>query len=81
MKIDLNLKHTSSREAADSGLLLWRENFFYFIPLFAIPLWILAFSLRIFLPADFQYYSWLIIWLLKPLFGRLILHVISIRFF
>jgi hypothetical protein len=73
-------KQKDSREAADSGLLLWRENFINFIPFFAIPFWICAFALRL-LPGKLQYFSWLILWLLKPLFDRIILHIISIRFF
>ena len=69
------------REAADAGLLLWRRNFAAFLPFFAVPFWIFAFFLRIILPGSLQYLSWLIIWLCKPLFDRLILHVISMRFF
>jgi hypothetical protein len=68
------------REAADSGLLLWRENFIFFLPFFAFPFWVCAFALRL-LPGKEQYFSWLALWLLKPLFDRPILHVISIRFF
>jgi hypothetical protein len=77
---DVTLRKKDSREAADAGILLWRENFISFLPFFAIPLWICAFALRL-LPGNTQYLSWLILWLLKPLFDRLILHVISIRFF
>jgi len=73
-------KQKDSREAADSGLLLWRGNFINFIPFFAIPFWICAFALRL-LPGKIQYFSWLILWMLKPLFDRIILHIISIRFF
>jgi len=75
------LKRKSVQEAADTGILLWRENFIYFILFFAIPLWIFAFTLRIFLPGNYVYFSWLIIWLFKPLFDRIILHIISIKFF
>ena len=81
MKTDLVINRKEFREAADAGLLLWRENFINFIPFFAVPLWILAFLLRIILPGDFRYFSWLIIWLLKPLFDRIIVHIISIKFF
>ncbi|MCL2230548.1 MAG: hypothetical protein FWC01_05580 [Treponema sp.] len=75
------LKRKSVQEAADTGILLWRENFGYFILFFAIPLWICAFALRIFLPGNYVYFSWLAIWLLKPLFDRIVLHIISIKFF
>jgi len=68
------------REAADAGLLLWRENFASFILFFAIPFWVCAFALRL-LPGKAQYFSWLILWLLKPLFDRPVLHIISVRFF
>ena len=72
--------HRSSWEAVDSGILLWRENFFLFLPFFAVPFWICAFALRL-LPGNLQYLSWLILWFLKPLFDRPILHIISIQFF
>jgi len=74
-------KYKTNREAADAGLLLWRKNFSVFILFFALPFWITAFLLRIALPGNYQYFSWLIIWFLKPLFDRIILHIISIRFF
>jgi hypothetical protein len=77
---DTALRQKDAREAADAGILLWRENFTHFIIFFAIPFWVCAFVLRL-IPADFWYLSWLILWLLKPLFDRLILHVVSIRFF
>ena len=70
-----------SREASDAGLYLWRQNFSAFIPFFIIPFLLFAFLLRIILPDNFRYFSWLIVWLLKPLFDRLVLHVISVRFF
>ncbi|MCL2764272.1 MAG: hypothetical protein FWD40_03195 [Treponema sp.] len=71
----------SYREAADAGILLWRENFSLFLLFFGIPLWVCAFSLRLFLPDGYQYYSWLVIWLFKPLFDRIALHIVSVRFF
>jgi len=77
---ELALGYKDFREAADTGLLLWRKNFFSFISLFAIPFWICAFTLRL-IPDLAPYWSWLIIWLLKPLFDRPVLHIISVRFF
>ena len=74
------LRHRSVWEAADSGLLLWRKNFFLFLPFFAFPFWTFAFVLRL-LPGNLQYLSWLVLWLLKPFFDRIILHIISIQFF
>lgn len=76
----LSLRRRSVWEAADSGVLLWRNNFVYFIPFFAIPVWVAACGLR-FVPEDYYYLSYLILWWLKPLFDRLVLHVVSIRFF
>jgi hypothetical protein len=76
----LTPRRRSVWEAADAGTLLWRENFMYFLPFFALPFWTCAFALR-FLPDSFQPWSALGIWLLKPLFDRPLLHIISIRFF
>ncbi|MDR2477070.1 MAG: hypothetical protein LBD18_04710 [Treponema sp.] len=80
LECSLALRRRSPWEAADAGLLLWRENFVYFLPFFAVPFWICAFALRL-LPEQLQYWSWLTLWLLKPFFDRLILHVVSVRFF
>ena len=74
------LRRRSVWEAADSGVLLWRTNFFYFIPFFAIPAWVLACSFRL-LPYNLYYLSYILLWWLKPFFDRLVLHVISLRFF
>jgi hypothetical protein len=76
----LRLRRRNFWEAADSGLLLWRKNFFLFLPFFAIPLWICAFALRL-LPENFRSWSPLVLWFLKPLFDRPVLHIISVRFF
>jgi hypothetical protein len=76
----LVLRRRSSWEAADAGLLLWRANFVYFLPFFALPVWLCAFGLRL-LPEKLQPWSWLMLWYLKPLFDRLVLQVISVRFF
>jgi hypothetical protein len=67
-------------EAADWGVLLWRKNFVWFIPLFALPLWTAACALRL-LPDNLRYLSYLALWWLKPLFDRPVLHVVSRRFF
>ncbi|MCL2069577.1 MAG: hypothetical protein FWH19_01145 [Treponema sp.] len=76
----LHLRRRSVWEALDSGILLWRSNFAFFLPFFAIPVWIVAFLLRL-LPGNLVYLSYLIVWWLKPLFDRLVLHVVSTRFF
>jgi hypothetical protein len=77
---DLALRRKNSWEAADTGLLLWRENFAYFLPFFAIPFWVCACALRL-IPQNLMFLSWLALWLLRPLFDRAVLHVISVRLF
>jgi hypothetical protein len=74
------MRRRSSWEAADSGLLFWRDSFFYFIPFFAIPVWLFAFGLRL-LPDFLRLWSYSILWWFKPFFDRLVLHVVSVRFF
>ena len=76
----LYLRRRSVWEAVDSGILLWRCCFFYFIPFFALPAWIIACGLRL-LPGKWVYFSYLALWWLKPLFDRLVLHVVSRGFF
>jgi hypothetical protein len=80
LPFEISSRKMDSREAADTGLLLWRECFISFLPFFAIPFWLCAFILRL-LPGNMQYFSWLILWFLKPLFDRPVLHIISVRFF
>ena len=76
----LLLRRRGIWEAADSGVLLWRKNFFCFIPFFALPVTLVACGLR-FLPGNLQFLSFFSIWWLKPLFDRLALNVVSVRFF
>ena len=75
----LKLRQRSNWEAADSGILLWRNNFAFFTVLMIAPFIAAAVLIRISpLPA---WSSYLLIWWLKPLFARPVLHVISVRFF
>jgi hypothetical protein len=74
------LRRRSLWEASDAGLLLWRRDFFYFLPFFALPFWVCAFALRM-LPEFIHPWSYAILWFLKPLFDRPALHVIGVRFF
>jgi hypothetical protein len=76
----LPLRSRSVWEAVDSGVLLWRSSFVYFIPFFAIPVWVAACGLRLFSGEHF-FIPYLGLWWLKPLFDRLVLHVVSKRFF
>ena len=78
--IPLALRHRSRWEAVDAGILLWRDNFAFLLLFFALPLWLCAFGLRI-IPERIRYVSWIALWLLRPLFERSALHVISVRFF
>ena len=77
----LSLRRRSVWEAADSGILLWRSNFVHLIPFFALPVVITACAIRFFLHNDMFLLSYLFIWWLKPFFDRLVLHVVSVRFF
>ncbi len=76
----LKLRQRSSWEAADSGILLWRNNFVFFIILMILPFTVFAILLRL-LPQNMLPWSYIIIWWLKPFFGRPVLHVLSVRFF
>jgi len=76
----LFLRRRSVWEASDSGILLWRGNFVHFIPFFVLPVLITACALRL-IPPDFRYLSYLGLWWLKPFFDRMVLHVVSHRFF
>jgi hypothetical protein len=77
----LVLRRRSGWEAADSGLLLWRENCAWFFLFFVLPLGSIALGLRLILPVLMRPWAYLILWWFKPLFDRFILHVIGIRFF
>ena len=77
----LVLRRRSGWEAADSGLLLWRNNCVWFLLFFALPLGGIAMGLRLILPVPMRPWSYLILWWLKPLFDRSVLHVIGLRFF
>ena len=74
------MRRRSVWEAADSGVLLWRKNFKYFIPFFAVPVLVTA-AVLAFISADNRWVSFLTLWWLKPLFDRLCLQVTAVRFF
>ena len=76
----LAMRRRNVWEAADSGILLWRENFSRIVFFFALPVAITA-ALLLLIPSEFRWVSWLALWWLKPLFDRLCLHVVSVRFF
>ena len=75
----LPLRSRSVWEAVDSGVLLWRSNFVYFIPFFAVPVWVTACCLRLF-SGELFFIPYFGLWWLKPLFDRLVLHIVSKRF-
>jgi hypothetical protein len=76
----LALRQRSGWEAADAGVLLWRKNFFRFLPFAALPL-VLFVPAFVLLPAWLRIWGCVVLWWLKPLFDHLILGVISVRFF
>jgi hypothetical protein len=81
MRAVLDLRRRNGWEAADSGILLWRDNlpwvFLFFIPpLLAAALMFCCIPLRMPLWAAI-----LILWWLKPLFDRPLLHMLGVRFF
>jgi hypothetical protein len=80
MKSTLTLRQRSVWEAADSGILLWRENLLYLIRFFFPPVLAVAFGLR-FIPGNLRWLSWLLLWWLKPFFDRFALQIVSARFF
>ncbi|QQO10481.1 hypothetical protein [Breznakiella homolactica] len=74
------LRQRSSWEAADSGLLLWRNGLGLFALLLGIPLIILA-AAAYAMPDWTKPWIFIALWWLKPLFDRPVLHSISVRFF
>jgi len=76
----LSLRSRSVWEAVDSGVLLWRSNFVYFILFFAVPVWVTACCMRLF-SGELFFIPYLGLWWLKPLFDRVVLHIVSKRFF
>jgi hypothetical protein len=68
-------------EAADSGILLWRNNLPLILLFFALPL-LVPLAAVIALPFDIPLWTALLgLWWLKPLFDRLTLRVIALRYF
>ena len=76
----LHLRSRSVWEAVDSGVLLWRSNFIYFILSFSVPVWVTACGLRL-LSEELFFIPYISLWWLKPLFDRIVLYVVSKRFF
>jgi hypothetical protein len=77
----ITLRERTSFQACDAGLLLWRKNIVPLLLVVAIPVAIL-FAIGEAVPVlihVFIFYG--VIWWLKPLFERFILHIIQIRFF
>jgi hypothetical protein len=76
----LHLRRRSGWEAADSGVLLWRRNAGALLLFFALPYALLVTGVC-FLPQIMLPVALFGLWWLRPLLDRLILHVISVRFF
>jgi hypothetical protein len=76
----VTLRRRSSWEAADMGILLWRNNWGVLLLFFGIPYVLLAGALS-FLPENFSIAGGLAAWWLLPFFDRFALQVVSVRFF
>ena len=76
----LFLRRRTVWEAADFGILLWRKNFICLIPFFVLPVVIAAIGIRS-ISSNSIYLSIFLLWWIKPIFDRLVLHVVSVRFF
>jgi hypothetical protein len=76
----LRLRRRSGWEASDSGILLWRRNAGALLLFFALPYTLIVSALCL---APQNILLWTIpgLWWLRPFFDRVILHVISVRFF
>jgi hypothetical protein len=74
------LRRRSGWEAAEMGVLLWRRNFLPIALFLGLPLG-LCFASLLFIPADYVLIAAALLWVLKPLFDRLVLQVVSVRFF
>ena len=76
----LKLRLRSNWEACDSGILVWRNSIGYILVFMGIP-FVLFTVLTGFLIPQVHILGTIILWWMKPLFDRLILQVISVRFF
>jgi hypothetical protein len=80
----LRLRRRSVWEAADAGILIWRNSFPLLIIFFAIPVWVCSFLLML-IPFRSWFFSvfmpGFILWWLKPLFDRCVLCLVSAQFF
>lgn len=76
----LRLRRRSGWEASDAGILLWRRNAGALLLFFALPCLLVVFGLC-FLPRTVLFKALFGLWWFKPLFDRVILHVIAVRFF
>jgi hypothetical protein len=77
----LALRQRSGWEAADSGILIWRNNLPYLLCFFGLPLLVLALVV-IFIPLGIPFWAATLgLWWLKPFFDRFILHIAALRFF
>ncbi|MDR1373951.1 MAG: hypothetical protein LBJ24_03170 [Treponema sp.] len=77
----LALRQRSGWEAADSGILLWRRNLLQLFFFFVLPFLVPALT-AVFMPLEIPLWVAIaVLWWLKPLFDRFILHIIALRFF
>jgi hypothetical protein len=77
----LALRQRSGWEAADSGILIWRNNLPSLLCFFGLPLLIPALAV-IFIPLEVPFWAAALgLWWLKPFFDRFVLHIAALRFF
>jgi hypothetical protein len=79
----ITLRRRSGWEAADMGVLLWRQNWPALFLFFGVPTGLFTLIL-FFIPHETEnvaYFLSLVFWWPQPFFDRFALHVVSVRFF
>jgi hypothetical protein len=80
----ITLRRRSGWEAADMGVLLWRQNWPALLLFFGVPsalYTLLLFFLFQGVESDAGYFFGAALWWPRPFFDRFALHVVSVRFF
>lgn len=84
MKLDSITAHIRLRtpwEAADLGFALVQHNARWIFPAWTLLLFSLVLILWLLIPADYRMYIPWLVWWLKPLFDRVLLHILSHQMF
>jgi hypothetical protein len=77
----LLLRSRSGWEAADTGILLWRQNWPALLLFFGVPPALFTAVLLALPLPEVEKFAGLILWWLRPFFDRFALHVAAVRFF